>query len=80
MTSQAILLLFVVYLILSLALAAAYLIRRRLTPGEWFFWGLVAVTLPVFGPFVVIASRPGLPPLPPPRRKPDEPSLQGKNP
>jgi hypothetical protein len=75
MTSQFMLILFSVYLLLSLAVAVSYLVRRRLTPGEWFFWGLVAVTLPVFGPFVVIAARPGLPPLP--QRKPNPPH-QGK--
>ena len=47
------------YLILSLAIAFAYLSRRRLTLGEWLFWGLVAVLVPVFGPFFVISARPG---------------------
>ena len=77
MTSQFMLIIFILYLLLSLLLAAAYLLRRRLTPGEWFFWGLVAVFLPVFGPFVVIAARPGLPPLKP--RKPTPPQ-EGKTP
>jgi hypothetical protein len=76
MTSQLMLIILVVYLLLSLSIAAAYLLRRRLTPGEWLFWGLVAVTLPVFGPFVVIAARPGLPPV---RRRKPHPSQQGKN-
>jgi membrane-bound metal-dependent hydrolase YbcI (DUF457 family) len=75
MTSELMLIIFILYLLLSLALAVAYLLRRRLTPGEWFFWGLVAVFLPVLGPFVVIAARPGLPPLKP--RKPTPPQ-QGK--
>lgn len=47
------------YLAISLLIAIAYLSRRRLTLGEWFFWGLVAVTIPVFGPFFVISARPG---------------------
>jgi hypothetical protein len=49
----------VIYLVISLVIAFFYLARRRLTLGEWFFWGLVAVTLPVFGPFFVISARPG---------------------
>lgn len=51
--------LLIVYLACSLLIAIGYLSRRRLTFGEWVFWGLVAVTVPVFGPFFVIAARPG---------------------
>jgi hypothetical protein len=47
------------YLVLSLALAITYLARRRLTLGEWFFWGGLALIIPVFGPFFVISARPG---------------------
>ncbi|MCG2784942.1 MAG: hypothetical protein L6461_07530 [Anaerolineae bacterium] len=69
--------LLLVYLGISLVVAFAYLSRRRLTLGEWFFWGLVAVMLPVFGPFFVISARPG--PRPLRRRKPDS-QKEGKNP
>lgn len=47
------------YLGLSLAIAILYLARRRLTIGEWLFWGTIAITVPVFGPFFVISARPG---------------------
>lgn len=57
----------VIYIAISLVIAFFYLARRRLTLGEWIFWGLVAVTLPVFGPFFVISARPG--PRPPRRRQ-----------
>jgi hypothetical protein len=36
-----------------------YLRYRRVTFGEYVFWGTVALLLPVFGPFFVIAARPG---------------------
>jgi hypothetical protein len=48
-----------IYLVVSLFIAIAYLSRRHLTLGEWFFWGSVAVLIPVFGPFFVISARPG---------------------
>lgn len=51
--------LLLVYLVFSLALAFAYMARRRLTWGEWLFWGVVAIAVPVFGPFLVISARPG---------------------
>ena len=68
MTPENLRLLLALYLALSLLIAVAYLARRRLTLGEWLFWGLVAVTLPVFGPFFVISARPG--PRSPRRRQP----------
>jgi hypothetical protein len=36
-----------------------YLGYRRVTFGEYVFWGIVAFLLPVVGPFFVIAARPG---------------------
>jgi uncharacterized membrane protein YfcA len=46
--------------ILAMAfLAVLYLRRRQLSWAEYCFWGLVAIVLPVIGPFLVIASRPG---------------------
>lgn len=71
MTPQLMLSILILYLLFSLVLATTYLLRRRLTPGEWLFWSLAVIFLPVFGPFVVIAARPGLPPLKP--RKPTHP-------
>jgi hypothetical protein len=63
--------LLLVYIALSAGLAFVYMARRRLTLGEWVFWGLVAILLPVFGPFFVISARPG---PRPPRRLPTQPS------
>jgi hypothetical protein len=40
-------------------LAVFYLRRRQLSWAAYCFWGLVAIALPVLGPFLVIASRPG---------------------
>ena len=40
-------------------LAVSYLYRRQLSWAAYCFWGLLAVALPVLGPFLVIVSRPG---------------------
>lgn len=40
-------------------IAISYLYYRRVTVGEYLFWGVVALLLPVIGPFFVIAARPG---------------------
>ncbi|MCC6147381.1 MAG: hypothetical protein IT308_07420 [Anaerolineaceae bacterium] len=42
-------------------LAVFYLCRRRLSKLEYFAFGLLALALPILGPFVVIALRPGRP-------------------
>jgi hypothetical protein len=47
------------YMIVSVLVTLAYLSRRRLTLGEWLFWGALTVFVPVFGPFFVISARPG---------------------
>lgn len=44
--------------ILSL-LALVYLRQRRMHWTSFFGWGLLAVLVPVLGPFMVIARRPG---------------------
>jgi hypothetical protein len=48
-----------VYAIAAFALTVFYLRYRRLTPPEYIFWGTLAFVVPVFGPFFVIAARPG---------------------
>jgi len=49
-----------VFTILAMAfLAVFYLHRRQLSWAAYCFWGLAAIVLPVLGPFLVIASRPG---------------------
>ncbi len=40
-------------------LALNYLRQRRLSGWALFGWGLLAVLLPLLGPFLVIAIRPG---------------------
>ena len=42
-------------------LAMFYLSRRVLGWTEYLAWGLFAILLPDFGPFLVIAMRPGFP-------------------
>ena len=41
-------------------LALVYLRQRRLSVSEYLLWGLLAVLVPLLGPFLVIWSRPGL--------------------
>ena len=46
--------------ILAMAfLAMYYLHRRKLSWAAYCFWGLLAIVLPVLGPFLVIVARPG---------------------
>lgn len=40
-------------------LAALYLRHRRMTLYEYLAWGLLALFLPILGPFLVILSQPG---------------------
>lgn len=53
-----------IYAISAFVLALYYMRYRRLTRAEFAFWGMLALFLPVFGPFFVIAARPG------PRKRP----------
>lgn len=48
--------------VLGMALLAAFYLRRReLSWWAYLLWGLVALLIPILGPFLVIASRPGHP-------------------
>jgi uncharacterized membrane protein YfcA len=40
-------------------MAMTYLRQRKLSWTGYCFWGILAVLLPVIGPFLVIAFRPG---------------------
>lgn len=40
-------------------LAAFYLRRRELTLAEYIAWGMLAVLVPLIGPFLVILNHPG---------------------
>ena len=57
-----------ILLVLCLAgmalLAAFYLRGRKLTFTEYLGWGLLAILLPILGPFLVILSHPGRPARP----------------
>lgn len=52
------------------ALAFAYLRQRRLSPLDFCGWALLALIVPLLGPFLVIASRPGRPSGIPTRKVP----------
>ena len=48
-----------IYVLAAFVLAIFYLRYRRCSPVEFALWGGLAFFLPVFGPFFVIAARPG---------------------
>jgi hypothetical protein len=50
--------LLVIYVLAAFIIAIFYLRYRRCTPLEFALWGGLAL-FPVFGPFLVIAARPG---------------------
>lgn len=46
--------------IVAMALFALFYLRqRRMSWGAYCWWGLIALLLPVLGPFLVISNRPG---------------------
>jgi hypothetical protein len=47
------------YALAAFVISIFYLYYRRVTLGEYLFWGIVAFVIPIFGPFFVIAARPG---------------------
>jgi hypothetical protein len=47
------------FLIAIFLLSVSYLRRRKMSCGAYAFWGTFALLLPAFGPFFVIAYRPG---------------------
>ena len=44
-----------------LLLAVLYLNQRKLTTLSFVLWGLLAISIPLLGPYLVIALRPGEP-------------------
>ncbi len=40
-------------------MAALYLRHRKLSLSEYIAWGLLALFIPILGPFLVILSQPG---------------------
>jgi hypothetical protein len=51
--------LFAIYVLAAFVIAIFYLRYRRCSKVEFALWGGLAFFLPVFGPFFVIAARPG---------------------
>jgi hypothetical protein len=46
--------------IFSLAMLAVFYLRKRHMPWfEYLIWGLLALLIPILGPFLVIVSKPG---------------------
>lgn len=44
-----------------LLIAVLYLRQRKLSKVAYVLWGILALIVPVVGPYIVIASRPGEP-------------------
>jgi hypothetical protein len=59
MAALILLFLFGFYALAAFVMAISYLRYRRCSPLEFALWGGLALFLPVFGPFFVIAARPG---------------------
>lgn len=51
----------VIFSVVMFLLALSYLCRRKLSWMEYGAFGLLALLVPVLGPFLVIALRPGRP-------------------
>ena len=51
--------LLVVYAVGAFVLTLFYLRHRRCSALEFVAWGMLALVVPVLGPFFVIAARPG---------------------
>jgi len=49
----------VIFLLTIYLVAISYLRRRKMSKLAYAFWGTFALLLPAFGPFFVIAYRPG---------------------
>ena len=49
------------FIIVMFGLAILYLSQRSLTRMQIAAWGLLALLIPVLGPFLVILARPGAP-------------------
>ncbi len=59
MVQTVLLVLLVIYALAAFVGAVFYMRYRRLTLVEFAIWGILAFFVPVFGPFFVIAARPG---------------------
>jgi hypothetical protein len=59
MDSRSLHFLLVLFISVMYFLALAYLHRQRLSFSAFALWGMAALLIPAFGPFLVIALRPG---------------------
>jgi len=59
MNADALRALLVIFLLAIFLVAVSYLRRRKMSCWAYAFWGTFALLLPAFGPFFVIAYRPG---------------------
>jgi hypothetical protein len=59
MNAQTLRTLLVIFFMAMFLLAVTYLRRRKMSCCAYAFWGTFALLLPAFGPFFVIAFRPG---------------------
>ena len=59
MNADALRLLLGFFLVAIFLVAISYLRRRKMSKLGVAFWGMIALLLPAFGPFFVIAYRPG---------------------
>ena len=59
MNADALRVILVIFLLAIYLLAVSYLRRRKMSNLAYAFWGTFALLLPAFGPFFVIAYRPG---------------------
>jgi hypothetical protein len=51
--------LLMVFFVVMFLVAISYLRRRKMSAWAYLFWGTFALLLPAFGPFFIIAYRPG---------------------
>ena len=61
MPAEPLRLLLAIFLIVMFGIALLYLSRRQLTLRQSLAWGVFALLVPVLGPLLVIALRPGKP-------------------
>jgi hypothetical protein len=59
MNAGALRIILVFFLIIVFLVSLSYLRRRKMSKLGYAFWGTFALLLPAFGPFFVIAYRPG---------------------
>ena len=59
MTTHTLQVLLLLVILALYVLALLYLRRRGLNPARFAFWALLALFVPVLGPFIVFAAQPG---------------------